>query len=86
MPINITYFILFSIAAVDAKGRGLLYSSYIECMTKTFKQEGIYGLYKGVVPCYLRLGPHVVLSMVFWDRLRMLESEVSSRIKATQSL
>ncbi|XP_022161376.1 solute carrier family 25 member 35-like [Myzus persicae] len=72
--------------AVDARGRGILYSSYMECMTKTFRQEGIYGLYKGVVPCYLRLGPHVVLSMVFWDRLRQFESNVSDRIKTIQSL
>ncbi|XP_025422293.1 solute carrier family 25 member 35-like isoform X2 [Sipha flava] len=65
---------------VDSNGRGILYKSYLECMTKTFKQEGIHGLYKGVFPCYLRLGPHVVLSMTFWDMLRQVEKKVSNRI------
>jgi len=72
--------------AVDAKGRGLLYSSYLECMTKTFKQEGIHGLYKGVIPCYLRLGPHVILCMVFWERLQVVEKKVSGYIKNSTNL
>lgn len=72
------------LTGVDAKGRGLLYSSYMECLTKTFKREGIHGLYKGVIPCYLRLGPHVVLSMVFWDALRQFQTKVSAHLNNSQ--
>ncbi|VVC43251.1 Mitochondrial carrier domain,Mitochondrial substrate/solute carrier [Cinara cedri] len=71
---------------VDSKGRGLLYKSYMECLIKTFRQEGVHGLYKGVIPCYLRLGPHVVLSMVFWERLRLLEKNISDHFNNPQTL
>ncbi|XP_050523570.1 solute carrier family 25 member 35-like [Daktulosphaira vitifoliae] len=64
---------------VDSKGRGLLYRSYIECLTKTFKQEGVQGLYKGFLPCYMRLGPHLVLSMVFWDTLRQFHKYITDK-------
>lgn len=62
---------------VDKHGKGLIYSSYLDCVKKTFKQEGIHGLYKGILPCYLRIGPHTVLSLVFWDMLRGLQTKYS---------
>ncbi|XP_050432336.1 solute carrier family 25 member 35-like [Adelges cooleyi] len=64
--------------AVDVKGRGLMYHSYLDCMTKTFTQEGVQGLYKGILPCYMRLGPHLMLSMVFWDSLRQLHIYITT--------
>lgn len=84
--IHITIHYYFMRIAVDSKGRGLMYQSYVDCMTKTFRQEGVKGLYKGVIPCYLRLGPHVVLSMVFWERLQLLEKKMSAYIKNPNSL
>uniref|UniRef100_A0A8D8Y5T9 Solute carrier family 25 member 35 n=2 Tax=Cacopsylla melanoneura TaxID=428564 RepID=A0A8D8Y5T9_9HEMI len=62
---------------VDKQGRGLLYNSYMDCVRKTFKQEGVQGLYKGILPCYLRIGPHTVLSLMFWDMLRGLQTKYS---------
>ncbi|KAL1137815.1 hypothetical protein AAG570_009511 [Ranatra chinensis] len=55
---------------VDSSGRGLLYSSYMDCVKKMYKTEGIAGLYKGVIPMYLRTGPQTVLVLVFWDILK----------------
>jgi solute carrier family 25 protein 34/35 len=57
---------------VDANGKGLLYSNYVDCVIKIFKTEGFSAFYKGVGPMYLRLGPHTVLCLVFWDELKML--------------
>ncbi|KAK8782293.1 hypothetical protein V5799_016364 [Amblyomma americanum] len=34
------------------------------------KTEGFMGFYKGVTASFLRLGPHTVLSLVFWSELR----------------
>ncbi|KAJ8953924.1 hypothetical protein NQ318_019164 [Aromia moschata] len=48
---------------LDDKGRGLLYSSSIDCLRKTVIQEGFSALYKGFVPLWLRLAPW---SLTFW--------------------
>lgn len=57
---------------VDGAGRGQLYRGLADCLVKTCQQEGALALYKGLGPAYLRLGPHTVLSMFFWDELRKL--------------
>lgn len=57
---------------VDGAGRGRLYQGLADCLGKTWRQEGPLALYKGLGLAYLRLGPHTVLSMLFWDELRKL--------------
>lgn len=54
----------------DATGKGVLYSNVLDCFVKVFKAEGLMGFYKGVTASFLRLGPHTVLSLVFWSELR----------------
>lgn len=44
-------------------GRGLLYKNSIDCLMQTIKQEGFFGLYKGFLPCWLRMAPW---SLTFW--------------------
>lgn len=63
---------------VDAKGRGLLYSGVFDCFCKMAKTEGFLGFYKGLGPSYLRLGPHTVLVLVFWDQLKALKDYLIS--------
>jgi len=48
---------------IDSNGRGLIYKSSFECLSKTIKNEGLFGLYKGFVPCWLRMAPW---SLTFW--------------------
>ncbi|XP_048479308.1 solute carrier family 25 member 35 isoform X2 [Plutella xylostella] len=48
---------------------GLLYNGVIDCLRKIYRTEGLYGLYKGVGPLYLRIAPHTTLSLVIWDML-----------------
>nr|XP_045005305.1 solute carrier family 25 member 34 isoform X3 [Jaculus jaculus] len=57
---------------VDTAGRGQLYGGLTDCLVKICQQEGPLALYKGLGPAYLRLGPHTILSMLFWDELRKL--------------
>ncbi|XP_040143895.1 solute carrier family 25 member 34 isoform X2 [Ictidomys tridecemlineatus] len=57
---------------VDGAGRGQLYGGLADCLAKICQQEGPLALYKGLGPAYLRLGPHTILSMLFWDELRKL--------------
>ncbi|KAJ8916116.1 hypothetical protein NQ315_004483 [Exocentrus adspersus] len=47
----------------DEKGRGLLYSSSIDCLQKTVKLEGLGALYKGFLPIWMRMAPW---SLTFW--------------------
>lgn len=55
---------------VDANGKGLYYNGLVDCFKKIMIKEGPWGFYKGWGPSFLRIGPHTVLSLVFWDQLR----------------
>lgn len=55
---------------VDELRRGRLYHGFSDCMLKVCRSEGLLGLYKGMGPVFLRLAPHTVLSMLFWDLMR----------------
>lgn len=58
---------------LDNRGRGLLYAGITDCVLKVVKVEGLYGLYKGLVANYLRIGPHSVLTLTIWTYLREME-------------
>lgn len=60
-------------------GRGQLYSSYMDCVKKVYQIEGPLGFYKGLGPNYIRLGPHTMLCLVFWDELNILYKKISSQ-------
>lgn len=57
---------------VDIHGKGTMYKSVPNCFTQIFKKEGVWGFYKGVGASFFRLVPHTILSLVFWDQLRIL--------------
>uniref|UniRef100_A0A1B6GG92 Solute carrier family 25 member 35 n=1 Tax=Cuerna arida TaxID=1464854 RepID=A0A1B6GG92_9HEMI len=69
---------------VDAQGRGLLYSSYIDCVRKVWAKEGLFGLYKGFVPCFARIGPHTMLCLVFWDLLKDGQKALMERFEQSE--
>ncbi|CAH1113566.1 unnamed protein product [Psylliodes chrysocephalus] len=48
---------------MDDRGKGTLYSSSIDCLRKTIKQEGLVALYKGFLPIWMRMAPW---SLTFW--------------------
>lgn len=45
------------------------YSSVIDCLMKSVKAEGVFGLYKGFLPNWMRLGPHSVISLLMYDNM-----------------
>uniref|UniRef100_A0A7M4FID9 Solute carrier family 25 member 34 n=1 Tax=Crocodylus porosus TaxID=8502 RepID=A0A7M4FID9_CROPO len=57
---------------VDESGVGKLYRGLLDCFVQISGKEGVLALYKGIGPAYLRLGPHTILSLLFWDELRKL--------------
>ncbi|KAH8354008.1 hypothetical protein KR067_011155, partial [Drosophila pandora] len=62
---------------VDAQGRGLLYRGWLDCALKIFRTEGMYGMYKGFWPNYLRIAPHSTLVLLFFDELLVLRDKVA---------
>ena len=51
-------------------GKGMYYDGIADCFIKTYRAEGMAGLYKGWEPALIRIWPHTVLCLVFWDCLR----------------
>ncbi|KAF9362562.1 hypothetical protein BGX34_005932 [Mortierella sp. NVP85] len=51
-------------------GKGALYSSAMDCAIKTVRNEGPLALYKGFLMCWLRLGPHTMMSLMIFEKLR----------------
>jgi len=47
----------------DSDGRGLIYRSSADCFLQTVRGEGFMALYKGFLPCWLRMAPW---SLTFW--------------------
>jgi len=55
---------------IDPKtGRGILYKNSLNCISKTIKNEGFFALWTGLLPHYLRRGPHLIVSFVVLERL-----------------
>ena len=48
---------------VDHTGRGLTYRGSLHCLLTAVRTEGFFSLYKGFIPCWLRMAPW---SMTFW--------------------
>ena len=55
---------------VDSQGRGVMYKGIIDCGVKIWNNEGVKAFYKGLGPHYIRIGPHTLLSLVFWGKFR----------------
>ncbi|XP_018025199.1 mitochondrial uncoupling protein 4 isoform X3 [Hyalella azteca] len=56
----------------DHRGRGLLYKSSMDCLLKTVHNEGFWALYKGFLPCWMRMGPW---SLTFWLTYEQIRSK-----------
>ncbi|XP_077998817.1 solute carrier family 25 member 35-like [Glandiceps talaboti] len=61
---------------VDPTGKGTFYKGFLDCFWKILRNEGLWGFYKGWTASYFRLGPHTLLSLVFWDEIRAVYMNV----------
>ena len=51
-------------------GKGQTYKGITDCIRKMWLTEGFTGFYKGFTISFLRLGPHTMLSIFFWQLAR----------------
>jgi len=47
-----------------------VYNGIVDCVTKVYKAEGFFGLYKGFTGQWLRLGPLTMAQFIIWEKLR----------------
>ncbi|XP_022228835.2 mitochondrial uncoupling protein 4C-like [Drosophila obscura] len=59
----------------DAAGKNLTYKNSMDCLIKTVSEEGPLALYKGLLPCWFRLGPFSVLFWMSVEFLRDVEGQ-----------
>ncbi|EFN79786.1 solute carrier family 25 member 35 isoform X1 [Harpegnathos saltator] len=64
----------------DAAGKGTLYNGLVDAFVKIFRTEGFTGLYKGTFPTWMRIAPHTVLCLVFYEQLDQLYRKLRIQI------
>ncbi|KAK2576424.1 hypothetical protein KPH14_005758 [Odynerus spinipes] len=57
-------------------GKGTLYKGLLDASIKILRTEGFTGLYKGTFPTWMRIAPHTVLCLVFYEKLDRLYSDI----------
>lgn len=58
--------------AIGPKTAEKVYTGFIDCVKKTYFKQGLKPFYSGVGPIYLKLGPHTVLCLMFWEEFKGL--------------
>jgi solute carrier family 25 (mitochondrial uncoupling protein), member 27 len=54
---------------------GVLYKSSIDCLMKTVQNEGLFALYKGFFPVWIRMAPW---SLTFWLSFEKIRSSIGA--------
>ena len=70
--------LFYSFTGVDAKGKGLYYKGFLDCLWKILTKEGPIGFYKGWSASWFRLVPHTILSLVIWEETRQFYKKLKS--------
>jgi solute carrier family 25 protein 34/35 len=52
-----------------------LYSGPLDSLKKIFIKEGVFGFFKGFSAHYFRMGPHTVLTLTFWEQMKVLTAK-----------
>lgn len=69
--------------AIGAKSNERAYDGYLDCMRKIYMKKGLKPFYRGMGPLYLKLGPHTVLCLVFWEELKGMYETNNEKPKQT---
>ena len=53
-------------------GRSGEYTGAMDCTRKLIQKEGVFALWKGFTPYFLRIGPHTILTFLFLEQLNKI--------------
>ncbi|VVC44626.1 Hypothetical protein CINCED_3A003237 [Cinara cedri] len=53
-------------------GNNHIYKGSIDCFLKTVKYEGVFSLYKGFVPTFVRMGPWNIIFFIIYEKLKSI--------------
>ena len=81
-PFDVVSTRLYNQPVDPVTNKGVKYKGIRDCASKIFHTEGILGYYKGWSASLLRLGPHTVLTLCFWQEIR----KAYRKVKAGQKL
>ncbi|KAH8377799.1 hypothetical protein KR093_007173 [Drosophila rubida] len=62
---------------VNELGQGMHYKNAFDCYYKLITQEGIMAMYKGFLPCWLRVGPYNIFFWIAFEQLLRLQGHHS---------
>jgi len=54
---------------------GERYASNMDCLAQVWRTEGPRGYMKGWIAHYARLGPHTILTFIFWEQAKIIASK-----------
>ncbi|CAO4368017.1 unnamed protein product [Caenorhabditis nigoni] len=83
MPVDIAKTRIQSMKVIDGKPE---YKNAFDVWGKVIKNEGVFALWKGFTPYYMRLGPHTVLTFIILEQMNaayykyVLKQEVTSAL------
>ncbi|XP_065060805.1 mitochondrial 2-oxoglutarate/malate carrier protein-like isoform X2 [Rhopilema esculentum] len=69
MPPDIAKTRIQSMKIIDGKPE---YKGGMDVLMKVVRKEGFAALWKGFTPCYLRIGPHTVLTFIFLEQFNVI--------------
>eukprot|EP00026_Physarum_polycephalum_P008602 Phypoly_transcript_08690.p1 GENE.Phypoly_transcript_08690~~Phypoly_transcript_08690.p1 ORF type:complete len:409 (+),score=66.80 Phypoly_transcript_08690:122-1348(+) len=56
----------------SSTGEGLAYKNAADAFGKIVRNEGVFALYKGLLPSFFRLGPHFTLTFLFYEQMKRI--------------
>jgi len=56
------------------------YKNALDCIVKTARSEGVFSLWKGFTPYFLRLGPHTIITFVVLEQMNKAYSNYANKI------
>ncbi|GMT14708.1 hypothetical protein PFISCL1PPCAC_6005, partial [Pristionchus fissidentatus] len=66
MPVDIAKTRIQSMKIIDGKPE---YKNAGDVILKVVRNEGVFALWKGFTPCYMRIGPHTVLTFIILEQM-----------------
>jgi len=65
---------------VGADGKGLLYRNSFDCAAKSVRNDGFRTLWTGFVPHYLRRGPHLVITYLSLEQIKLFVESYQKKV------